>query len=224
MALSIARALGTLLTHVALVPALYWTWRRRRKFWLEFAIFASIFFWSFLYHLCYDAGVCLLPHAHHLRTLDYFFAQLAFPIGALFLCCVDIPCIKGLYTALILHVNFLLLYFFGPIFVNNIILLGTALAVIVAHYLVHRFVWRIDAWPPFDGIDAFVGVWFSLLGVLLFFIDSNRGYALAHSAWHAFSFSGAYFLFEARCIDRTLCVRRDTWRRWARHVWPFDQT
>jgi hypothetical protein len=218
--MSVGTALGTTLTHLALLPALWWSWCNRRRFWIEFSLVASVFWWSLNYHLCWDAHVCLFEDRQLLRHLDYFFAQLVFPVGLLFLFCIDVPCLKGIYLALMLNVDFVLLHLYGTTFVNVLVLLASSLLVIAVHWFVHWFVWNVPALPPFDKVDAFFGLWLSMLGVMFFFVDTRRGYGLAHSWWHTLTFLGCYFLFEARNIDRTLFIRKKTWRRWAHIVWP----
>jgi hypothetical protein len=207
----------TVFTHFLLFPTLYWTWKRRRFLWIEFSLFASIFFWSTLYHACQDGAQCLLSLQEH-RRIDHFFAQLALPISILYLGCIDVPHIKGFYLVFLLHFNFFLQFVLEvEMKVNAFFLILFTFVSIVQQRFIHWYFWR-QRLPPYDIVDAAFGFALGILS-LLAFLSPTHGftqYATLHSLWHGLSFIGSFFILEARNSNRTLFIKRSTWRTWSK--------
>ena len=234
-----AAAAGLLIfSHVALVPSMAWTWRRRRRLWIEFAIHACIFTWSTAYHVCYQVGYCVFD-AHTHRATDHYYAKLCAPLVIFYLACIDSVHVKGLFVVAIAQLNVLCSALFGvgaggahgaddeaaeehKALVANALVFGTCLALSAAYWAVVCIrapvckARLLPWWHSVDWIDAAFGVALCSSAPIFFVVSDSVGdaeYYFAHSLWHALAFAGVYFVFETRNPERTLGVPTRTWKR-----------
>lgn len=210
--------LGTYLlicSHFFLLPSLYWTWKRRKRLWIEFSAIVMIFIWSMMYHTCYQTDFCFFTHGYH-RTLDHYFAQLSVPIAVFYLGCVDKVHVKGMFYVIVAQVNFIATHYYGVCGKPKMIVLATSTLLAIFYLLARKFFYRKQTFKHFNFIDAGFGVFicFASTFFLKYFDIGNKDYFLMHSVWHFLSFGGSYFILESRNPYKTLGIPIEAWVYW----------
>ena len=202
-------------SHLFIIPSIWWTWKRRRQLWIEFAILTCIFLWSTSYHVCYQTDVCFFEKILH-RESDHYFAQLSVPLTLFYVGCVDKVYIKGLFYILITQIDYILIALYGPGTLPKIFMITSTFILVFLYLFIRKCFYGKKMFRHFDITDGLFGILLGIFGTLFFTFDpmSSDNYYVGHSIWHCLSFLGSYFVFESRNPDKMLCIPISTWKYW----------
>lgn len=216
---SLIASVFLILSHIFIIPSILWTWKRKKRLWIEFSILVLIFTWSSCYHICYQTKYCFLQYNLH-RQSDHYFAQLSVPLTLFYLGCVDKVYIKGLFFIFITQADFVFSAMYGAGTMLKIAICTVTLFVVSIYLIFRKCVYKKIVFRHFDWIDAILGITLGLLGFLFFELSplNSKNYYIGHSLWHLLSFLGSYFVFESRNPDKMMILPVKTWKQWDKFI------